>query len=87
MNLYTATLEYRSRVLIVLSMHNLRIAARVCLLILLLTARRVFFMVEQPFSSKWELLPYARHVMDVIGEFIPVHNVFLCGTYLQADDM
>ena len=66
------------------SMHNLRIAARVCLILLLLTARKVFFMIEQPFSSKWELLPYARHVFDVVGEVVPVHNVFLWGTYCDV---
>ncbi|CAE7397388.1 RHM1 [Symbiodinium sp. CCMP2592] len=53
-----------------------KIAARVCLLLLLLTARRVLFMLEQPFSSKLELLPFVRDVFDMISEVIPVHRVF-----------
>ena len=50
---------------------------RVCLLLLLMTARRVFFMIEQPFSSKLTMLPYVQHVFEMISGMLPVHNVFL----------
>jgi len=52
------------------------IAARVCLLLLLLTSRRCFFMVEQPFSTKLVLLPYVKHVFEMISAMLPVRNVF-----------
>ena len=48
-----------------------------CLLLLLLTSRRCFFMVEQPFSTKLVLLPYVKHVFEMISAMLPVRNVFL----------
>lgn len=53
-----------------------KIAARVCLLLLLLTSGRCFFMVEQPFSTKLVLLPYVKHVFEMISAMLPVRNVF-----------
>ena len=64
----------------------LRIAARVCLLLLLLTARRVFFMIEQPFSSKLALLPLVRDVFDMIREIMPLHRVFLPSPLIMLCD-
>ncbi|CAE7298727.1 unnamed protein product, partial [Symbiodinium microadriaticum] len=59
-----------------------KIAARVCLLILLLTARQSFFMLEQPSSSKLEYLCYFEYMRKLVSSFFPVHRVaFWMGTY------
>ncbi|CAE7611092.1 unnamed protein product [Symbiodinium sp. CCMP2592] len=59
-----------------------KISARVCLLILLLTARQSFFMLEQPSSSKLEHVPYFQHMMNVVSATVKVHKVsFWMGTY------
>ena len=60
--------------------YDLRIAARVALLLMLLTARQALFLLEQPSSSKLELLPYIQHTFKMIAELLPVHRVFLSGT-------
>ncbi|CAE7379659.1 RHM1, partial [Symbiodinium pilosum] len=52
------------------------IAARVCLLILLLTARKCYWLVEQPSSSMFEEIPYFQHVMMIIRKFMKVHRTF-----------
>ncbi|CAE7735606.1 RHM1, partial [Symbiodinium pilosum] len=52
------------------------IAARVCLLLLLLTVRKCYWLLEQPSSSMFEELPYFQHVVRILQKFMRVHRTF-----------
>ena len=60
---------------------ELRLTARVCLLILLMVVRGTFFFVEQPSSSLLENVPYFKHMMTMVGQVMPMYKGFLPGAY------
>ena len=60
---------------------ELRLTARVCLLILLMVVRGTYFFVEQPSSSLLEQVPYFKHMMTMVGKVMPMYRSFLPGAY------